>query len=86
MLFPYQEGGPRAGPGGPGQEAAMERMEQIAFLNHILLEEMPQYREEAARYWGLSSSRMWKKCPSIGRRPPASPGMPPPSGGCSGDL
>ena len=50
MLFPYQEGGPRAGPGGPGQEAAMERMEQIAFLNHILLEEMPQYREEAARF------------------------------------
>ena len=28
----------------------MERMEQIAFLNHILLEEMPQYREEAARF------------------------------------
>ena len=50
MLFPYQEGGPRAGPGRPGQEAAMERMEQIAFLNHILLEEMPQYREEAARF------------------------------------
>lgn len=32
----------------------MNRMEQIAYLNRRLLEEMPEYRDQAARVSGRS--------------------------------